>query len=146
VKDAGWYGSARRGLRRAADGAEEAALKQGRNYGGAEYRSSANAPAPDSWYEHFGVVLVSCERADLRSLPNGVMVYGDDEARFEALAQPKNPRVDVIDELYAAVVDGRPPLHDGHWSMATVEVCLGILQSAREGREIALRHQVGIRR
>ena len=145
-KATGWYGSARRGLRRAANAGEEAALKQGRNYGGAEYPQSASATAADGWYEHFGVVLVSCERGDLRSLPNGVMIYGDDEARFEALAQPPIPRVDVIDELYAAIVDGRAPLHDGRWSMATLEVCLGILRSAREGREIALRHQVGVRR
>jgi len=145
-KAAGWYGSARRGLRHAANAGEEAALKQGRNYGGAEYPQSATAIAAGSWYEHFGVVLVSCERADLRSLSNGVMIYGDEETRFEALPQPAIPRVDVIDELYAAVVDGRAPLHDGRWSMATLEVCLGILQSAREGREIALRHQVGVRR
>jgi phthalate 4,5-cis-dihydrodiol dehydrogenase len=145
-KAAGWYGSARRGLRQAASAGEEAALKQDRNYGGAEYRGSANAPASDSWYEHFGVVLVSCEHGDLRPLPNGVMIYGDDEARFETFARPPIPRVDVIDELYAAVVHGRAPLHDGRWSMATLEVCLGILQSAREGREIALRHQVGVRR
>jgi phthalate 4,5-cis-dihydrodiol dehydrogenase len=143
-KAAGWYGSARRGLRRAANAGEEAALKQGRNYGGAEYPQSANAAA--GWYEHFGVVLVSCEHADLRPLSNGVMIYGDEEARFEALTQPAIPRVDVIDELYAAVVDGRAPLHDGRWSMATLEVCLAILQSAREGREIALRHQIGVRR
>ena len=145
-KAAGWYGSARRGLRHAANAGEEAALKQGRNYGGTEYPQSATAIAAGSWYEHFGVVLVSCERADLRSLSNGVMIYGDEETRFEALPQPAIPRVDVIDELYAAVVDGRAPLHDGRWSMATLEVCLGILQSSREGREIALRHQVGVRR
>jgi phthalate 4,5-cis-dihydrodiol dehydrogenase len=143
-KAAGWYGSARRGLRPAANAGEEAALKQGRNYGGAEYPKSASAAG--GWHEHFGVALVSCEHADLRPLPNGVMIYGDDEARFEALAQPEIPRVDVIDELYAAIVDGRPPLHDGRWSMATLEVCLGILRSARERREIALRLQVGVRR
>jgi phthalate 4,5-cis-dihydrodiol dehydrogenase len=49
----------------------------------------------------------------------------------------------VIDELYAAVVDQKPPLHDGLWAMATLEVCLAMLQSAREGREVGLRHQVG---
>ena len=143
-KAADWYGSARRSLRQAANASAEAALKQGRNYGGAEYPPSAGATG--GWYEHFGVVLVSCERADLRPLSNGVMIYGDDEARFETLARPPITRVDVIDELYAAVVHGRAPLHDGRWSMATLEVCLGILQSAREGREIALRHQVGVGR
>jgi phthalate 4,5-cis-dihydrodiol dehydrogenase len=49
----------------------------------------------------------------------------------------------VIDELYAAVVDGKAPLHDGAWAMATLEVCLAMLQSAREGWDVALCHQTG---
>ena len=48
----------------------------------------------------------------------------------------------MIDELYDAVVRGIAPLHDGAWAMATLEVCLAMLRSAREGREIALEHQV----
>ena len=38
-----------------------------------------------------------------------------------------------------------PISHDGRWGMATLEVCLAMLQSAREGREIALSHQVSVR-
>jgi phthalate 4,5-cis-dihydrodiol dehydrogenase len=48
------------------------------------------------------------------------------------------PRAGVIDELYAAVIEGKPPLHDGVWGSATVEVCLAMLRSAREAKEIAL--------
>jgi predicted dehydrogenase len=44
----------------------------------------------------------------------------------------------VIDELYAAVVEDKPPLHDGAWGLATVEACLAILRSAREAKEIPL--------
>ena len=55
---------------------------------------------------------------------------------------PRVPRVEVIDELYAAVVHGQPPLHDGRWGMATLEVCLAMLASAREGRDVALHDQV----
>jgi phthalate 4,5-cis-dihydrodiol dehydrogenase len=51
----------------------------------------------------------------------------------------------VIDELYGAIVDGRVPVHDARWGMATLEVCLAMLQSAREGREIPLSHQVPVR-
>jgi len=94
-------------------------------------------------YQHFGVIIVSCSRADLRPLPNGVMIYQDGAARLDPLPAPQVPRAEVIDELYAALVDGQPPLHDGAWAMATLEACLAILQSAREGREIALAHQVG---
>jgi phthalate 4,5-cis-dihydrodiol dehydrogenase len=90
-------------------------------------------------------VLVSCEHADLRPLPTGVMIYGDGEARLEPLARPAVPRAEVVDELYDAIVHRRPPLHDGRWAMATLEVCLAILESARDRREITLRHQVGLR-
>jgi phthalate 4,5-cis-dihydrodiol dehydrogenase len=51
----------------------------------------------------------------------------------------------VIDEFYDAVVDGKPPLHDGEWSRATLEVCLAILESSQSQAEITLRHQVGLR-
>jgi phthalate 4,5-cis-dihydrodiol dehydrogenase len=53
------------------------------------------------------------------------------------------PRSEVIDELAAAVFDDVAPLHSGEWSLATMEVCLALLQSAREGREIGMTRQVG---
>jgi phthalate 4,5-cis-dihydrodiol dehydrogenase len=85
---------------------------------------------------------VSCERADLRPTARGVAIYGDAEQRFDALPPPAVPRGEVIDELYDAVVHGRSPLHSGPWAMATLEVCLAILQSARERRDVLLAHQV----
>jgi len=42
-------------------------------------------------------------------------------------------------------MDDVPPLHDGVWGMATMQVCLAMLQSAREGREIFLEHQGELR-
>ena len=81
--------------------------------------------------------VISCEKADLRPLPNGVMVYGDTGQRLEALAKPAIPRAGVIDELCDAIESGRPALHDGAWGVATLEACLAILRSAREGREVA---------
>jgi phthalate 4,5-cis-dihydrodiol dehydrogenase len=48
----------------------------------------------------------------------------------------------VLDELYFAVTAGRPVIHDGRWAKATMEVCLAMLESAREQREIRLSHQV----
>jgi phthalate 4,5-cis-dihydrodiol dehydrogenase len=145
-KDARAYGSARRTLQRASEPQQEAALKQARNYGGAEQgrrkgdRDRAAAPR----HEHFGLVLVSCERADLRPLPDAVMIYGDREVRVEPVAAPEVPRAEVIDELYRAIVEGRAPLHDGRWGMATLEVCLAILESARSGADVELRHQVAV--
>ena len=60
------------------------------------------------------------------------------ERRLDPLPPPTLPRVAVIDELHAAVVEGRAPLHDGEWGMATLRVCLAILESARQGKEILL--------
>jgi phthalate 4,5-cis-dihydrodiol dehydrogenase len=70
------------------------------------------------------------------------MVYADDRRWLEPLPAPTVPRAEVIDELHAAVKAGVAPLHSGAWGMATLEVCLAILESARTGREISLRHQV----
>ncbi|MEJ0073902.1 MAG: Gfo/Idh/MocA family oxidoreductase [Alphaproteobacteria bacterium] len=120
--------------------AEEVALKNARNYGGANWSESVEQPVT---HQHFGTIIVSCDRADLRPMPDGVMIYQNGTARLDPLPPPNIPRTEVIDELYAAVVDGKPPLHDGAWAMATLEVCLAMLQSAREGREVGLRHQVG---
>ena len=92
-------------------------------------------------HQHFGFLIASCERADLRPLPDGVMIYGDEEKRLDPLPAPTVPRQEVIDELYDAVVNGKKPLHGGEWGMATLEVCLAILTSARDGKEIPLRHQ-----
>jgi len=128
-KDPAGYGAARRALQ-----GEEMQLKNQRNYGGPAFAP----PAEQEAHQHFGEVIVSCERADLRPLPGGVMVYADGERRLEPLPPPQVPRAEVIDELYEAVVNGRAPLHGGEWAMATLEVCLAILRSASEHRDIAL--------
>jgi len=127
-KDPNAYGAARKALL-----GDEMQIKNARNYGGAQF-----APPKAGLHQHFGVLIASCERGDLRPLPEGVMIYADGERRLEALAPPKVQRAEVIDELYAAVVDGKAPLHDGDWGTATMEACLAILRSAKEGREVSL--------
>jgi phthalate 4,5-cis-dihydrodiol dehydrogenase len=140
-KDPAAYGAARRAL--AAAGAAEADAKRARNYGQPGAALGPDSPPPDA-HEHFGVVIASCDGADLRPVPEGVMVYGDAERRLEPVPLPAIPRQAVMDELYGAVVHGQAPLHSGAWGLATLEVCLGILESARTGREVAMTLQVGI--
>jgi phthalate 4,5-cis-dihydrodiol dehydrogenase len=111
---------------------DELSLKQERNYGGPAFKP----PPEQQAHQHFGEVIVSCERADLRPLPTGVMIYADKEQRLEPLPPPRVPRAEVIDELFDAVVSGRAPLHGGEWAMATLQVCLAMLRSAREGRDV----------
>ena len=127
-KDPGAYGLARRRLTQD----DEARLKAQRAYG------AAAAAPPAVAHEHFGFVLANCENADLRLTPQGVEVYGLSERRFAPAPPPGLGREGLIDELWGAVVDGRPPLHSGAWGRENLAVCLAILRSAAAGREVAL--------
>lgn len=138
------YGEARAKLRLVRTPEEETALKNTRAYGSSSAAAAAGNADPGA-HNHFGLVVVSCDQADLRPTPQGVLVYGNDAQALEALAPPSVPRAEVIDELYDAVVHGRPPIHSGEWGLATMEVCLAILQSAAEGRELLMAHQSGVR-
>ena len=133
------YGLARQRLARIQGANEEATLKAAATYGGPDYRPApAPSAAPAARYQHFGPIVVSCDRADLRPTPEGVWVYGHDQRERVELPAPVVPRHEVIDELYAALIDGVPPQHDGPWARATLAACLALLSSAREGRDVAL--------
>lgn len=140
VKDPDSYGAARRRLRTLQSPEEEVRLKAAGTYGGPDYKPPAAgaATAAPALNQHFGPVIVTCDRADIRPLPSGVLVYGDDLRRHHPLAAPAVPRFEVIDELVQAVADGVPPLHDGAWARATLEVCLALLASGREQRDVVL--------
>ena len=142
AKDPSNYGAARRALAGAKDPAAEAGIKANRAYGGPDGARRPDAAPTDRHHEHFGLFIISCPGADIRPLPDGVRVYGDHQVDFQALTPPAVPRAEVIDELYAAVIDGVRPLHTGEWGRATLEVCRAIIKSADEGREIRLAHQV----
>lgn len=138
------YGAARRALGHASQ-ADELAIKAQSNYGGPRYGQGdarLSTKPQTRWHQNFGLLVASCAHADLRPTSKGVMIYGDDARRLEDVPVRAVPRMEVIDELYAAVVDGVPPVHDGVWGLATMEVCFAILQSAREGRDVILHHQV----
>lgn len=130
------YGAARRRLAGLQDAAEEAQLKAASTYGGPAYRS--NWMAKPASHQLFGPVLVSCDHADLRAVPDAVWIYGDQVRERVEIPSPPLPRYEVIDELVAAVVQGRPTLHDGPWARSTLEVCLAILKSSSEKRAIEL--------
>jgi phthalate 4,5-cis-dihydrodiol dehydrogenase len=141
VKDATAYGSSRLRLEGLTNADDESSLKAARNYGGAAYK----APAPggsELAHQHFGPLIVSCEKADLRPGPRGIAIYADRVRKFEPLDSPALPRREVIDELYEAVRLGQPALHDGVWARATTSVCLAILESAASGKECRPAHQV----
>jgi phthalate 4,5-cis-dihydrodiol dehydrogenase len=119
----------------------EAELKAARNYGGRLYSGSKALPLGLA-HQHFGQLIVSCEKADLRPGPLGVTVYANDQQIHLPLAPPRIPRVEVVDELYNVVMLGQPALHNGQWARATTAVCLAMLASAQQYKEITPDHQV----
>jgi phthalate 4,5-cis-dihydrodiol dehydrogenase len=86
--------------------------------------------------------VVSCEEGDIRQTPDGLKIYGECGKREIRLAPGRRGREAEVEELYNAVVHGRPVLHDGRWGEATLEVCLAILRSAEKRQEVFLSHQV----
>jgi phthalate 4,5-cis-dihydrodiol dehydrogenase len=75
------------------------------------------------YHEHFGLVLISCEHADLRPVPEGVIIYCEQGMKFVRAPEVSITRLEVVDELYRAVVNGDTPVHSGKWALATQEVC-----------------------
>lgn len=142
-KSAQDHGRARRRLAAIGSADDEARLKAAGTYGGPSYQPPAPG-APAAAHQHFGPVIVSCEHGDLRPLPDALWVYGDTERERLPLDAPAVPRFEVIDELLDAVQRGVAPIHDGAWARATLEICLALLQSAREQRDVPLLRQVGL--
>jgi len=87
-------------------------------------------------------VIISCDHADLQLTPSGLIVHDINGHHRRDLPAPVVPRQEVVDEIWAASRQAQAPVHDGRWSMATLEVCLALIESAATGRDIMLRHQV----
>ncbi|MDU8945721.1 Gfo/Idh/MocA family protein [Ovoidimarina sediminis] len=134
-KDEGAYGKARRALASLATPADEPALKSDRTYGAVE------APEAAPYAEHFGPVIVSCDRADLRLTPEGVEIWGDTAREFVPAPPDPAPRSAVLRALYRAVRLGQPPFQSGGWGAASLEICHAILASARTGGFVDLHQQ-----
>lgn len=140
TRDPELYGQTRAQLNHVKNSAQEAALKNNRTYGNGMSLVKAHSEALA--HNHFGLIVASCEQADLRPVPKGVLVYGNTRRYLDALDPPVIPRREVLDELYAAVVFDKKPIHSGEWGLATMEVCLAMLQSAKEDREVGLQYQI----
>jgi phthalate 4,5-cis-dihydrodiol dehydrogenase len=143
------YGATRRALRAVQSTEDEVMMRVSTGYGGKRSVAQQEAPqgAPSLLQGELGSFVVTCDRADLRMLPNGVGVYTTEG--FE-LVEPDpwrgvQGRGAVIDEVYYAATEGRRLVHDGRWAKATMEVCLAMLESARTRREVMLEHQVPTR-
>jgi phthalate 4,5-cis-dihydrodiol dehydrogenase len=132
------HGAARRALMETAD--ESRARTETFAYGSGK----AAQPPHQSYPPHFGMTIATCEKAELRTSANGLIKYnryGAVEIKVEQKSRGSG-RHQVLDEMGQAVRFGMPAIHDGRWGKATLEVVLAIQQSAREGREVTLQHQV----
>jgi len=122
---------------------EESNWKESMRYGGeraGEWLHQSREEKKHSPF--FGFTLVSCEKADIRQSPAGLFIYGDQGRRELVLPSGKAGREAEFEEMYRAVEEDRPIFHDGKWGAATLEVVLGIMESARQRKEIYLTRQV----
>jgi phthalate 4,5-cis-dihydrodiol dehydrogenase len=126
------HGAARRALSEAGD----AALKATAGFGGTHFGAAAPHQA------HFGLLVVSCERGDIRQTADGLRVYGDEACWKVSLPVGVTGRDLMVAEFYDAVAYGAPALHGLRWGKATLEVSLAVLESASTRREVLLRHQI----
>ncbi|HEY7061597.1 MAG TPA: Gfo/Idh/MocA family oxidoreductase [Chloroflexota bacterium] len=135
----------RRNLR--AGARDEVQAKEAMRFGGQGEGGWAHGAASDRRQllpgggSMFGLTLATCERGDVRQSATGLLIYGDDGQTEMPVVGRSASRNSELQELYDAVTQDRPVYHDGRWGMATLEVCLAIMQSARERREIMLSHQ-----
>lgn len=106
---------------------------------------SAPLPAgttPGESHVLFGITVASCERGDIRQTPHGITVYRDDGVEEIPVAVDASYSAAALENVYDAIVYGKPVLRDGRWGEATIEVLAAMMESSRTQREIRLSHQV----
>lgn len=111
---------------------QEQAAKRARTYG----RETAGAPPVPPHHEHFGFVLASCEKADLKILPDRIEIYGDEGHSVEAIAPPVIVRARVIDAFLGLVANRLNPDCHGQWGLETLACCTALLESSRLGAPV----------
>lgn len=132
----------RKSLRQVRSAEEEEQLKEGMRFGGKREGEYSHVWSGERKQPFFGHTVVSCQKGDIRQTPDGLKIYGETEQREIHLPAGSRGREAEVEELYDAVVNGRPVFHGGRWGAATLEVCLAMLESAKQRKEILLSHQV----
>jgi phthalate 4,5-cis-dihydrodiol dehydrogenase len=97
-------------------------------------------PTEQPYLPHFGLIVATCERGDVRLSPSGILIHSTDGTH--EVAAPRGPgrpgQGDALDALWEGVREGRRCVHDARWGRATVEIILAILQSSKSHREVRL--------
>ena len=102
----------------------------GRDSGGAAERPNRD----DAWVPADpGIFILSFERGEIRQSPKGLYRYDDNGVADVPLTVPGIAYNSEVDELCDAVMRDTPVYHDGRWGLATLEVCLAIMESRGSG-------------
>ena len=125
------------------------AAKQASRYGGANRRGNGAAAGRGGGEEgggggwiSGGPMVASFDHADIWVMPEGLLVFGDEEQEEIPLVPVHGDgRWGRLTTFHDALINDRPPAADGHWGRATLEVILSIFQSSQERRELLLSHQ-----
>jgi len=133
------HGSTRRALAKMPTSGDEA-LARSQRYGYGGDRKWGPQPGKRWHQPHFGTLIVSCEKADLRQSADGILIYSAEGVReIEVPTTNHRPgRSDVLDEFHGAVTSGIQPVHDGRFARGTLKVCLAIQESSKRQSEVAL--------
>ncbi|MFI5266154.1 MAG: Gfo/Idh/MocA family protein [Chloroflexota bacterium] len=122
---------------------QEWAYKDSTRYGGSRAQRPLTGPPSNPHHAFFGITVASCERGDVRQSPDGLFVYDGKGRREIVIPEPaKRYTTTELDLMYDAWWRDRPlALHDGGWGRATVEVCLGMLESSRTEGVVTMERQ-----
>jgi len=106
------------------------------------FQGRSGPPKGERHQPFYGITIVTCEKGDIRQSPDGLYVYTAEGRREISVPQRPSGRAAEMRELYDAVVNKQPPVHDGRWGEATLEVAFAALESAATHREMRLSHQM----
>jgi phthalate 4,5-cis-dihydrodiol dehydrogenase len=97
-------------------------------------------PTEQPYLPHFGLLIVTCERGDMRLSPNGIVIHGLSGTR--EIAAPRGVgrpgQGDALDALWRSAREGQPCIHDARWGRDTIADILAVLESSRARREVLL--------
>jgi phthalate 4,5-cis-dihydrodiol dehydrogenase len=121
-----------------------AAEKEDARYGaiGPQAGPKYSGKAQDLKQPFFGLLVVSCENATIRQSPDGLYLYTEKGRNEIVLQRELRGRLAELNELYESITENREPFHSGAWGTATLEVCFGILESAKRHQDVSMRRQV----
>jgi phthalate 4,5-cis-dihydrodiol dehydrogenase len=133
---------ARREIQQAEVDGNEEQLKSAMRYAGRSEGAYSHFDAESRRRQpFFGITIASCEKGDIRQSADGLLIYGDEGIREISLGDEPRGRVAELNEMYNAIMEDRDVFPSGEWGMATLEVTVAIIESARQRKELYLSHQ-----